>query len=75
MVTSLKNVLIVDGTGWFPYWTDVLIEDGKIKDILSGENVAIREEKNFGKVINYKVGEYPGAYVIPGFDSDMTMEK
>ena len=64
MVTQLKNVLVVDGTGWFPYWGDILIEDDTIKDIISGENIIIREEKNFDRTVNFKRGEKPGAYAF-----------
>ena len=75
MVTQLKNVIIVDGTGWEPYWGDVLIEDGKIKDIISGENIVIAEEKNFDKILNFKVGEFPNAWLVPAFEDGMTKEK
>jgi len=80
MITMLKNVLVVDGSGWFPFWGDVLLEDDKIKLISCGENILIREEKNYDRILNFKDGDYPGhklpdAYLIPGFEEDMTMEK
>ena len=30
MTNMLKNVIIVDGSGWIPFWGDIVIEDGKI---------------------------------------------
>ena len=52
MTNMLKNVIIVDGSGWIPFWGDIVIEDGKV-------------------VTNYD----RKAYVIPGVDAEMTMEK
>ena len=46
MTTMLKNVLVVDGSGWFPYWGDVIIEDGTIKFIGYGENCCMNMEKD-----------------------------
>ncbi len=78
MTTLLKNVLVVDGSGWFPFWGDVLIEDETVKEIFYGENRIVRQEKDLDVVKNYKTylnNEFPGAYVIPGMEEDMTMEK
>ena len=71
MTNMLKNVIIVDGSGWIPFWGDIVIEDGKIAILRSGENTLFNEEKTFDKVTNYD----RKAYVIPGVDAEMTMEK
>ena len=49
----------------------LFIEDGKIAILRSGENTLFNEEKTFDKVTNYD----RKAYVIPGVDAEMTMEK
>ena len=67
MTNMLKNVIIVDGSGWIPFWGDIVIEDGKIAILRSGENTLFNEEKT----TNYD----RKAYVIPGVDAEMTMEK
>lgn len=65
MTTLLKNVLIVDGTGWIPYWGDILLEDDKVKLVSSGENVLYREEKTFDKIVNFKKDTAPGGGSYP----------
>lgn len=60
MTTELKNVYIVDGTGWIPYWGDILLEDDKIKTISAGENILIWDEKTFDKIVNFKKDPSPG---------------
>ena len=71
MTNMLKNVIIVDGSGWIPFWGDIVIEDGKVAILRSGENTLFNEEKTFDKVTDYD----RKAYVIPGVDAEMTMEK
>lgn len=71
MTTMLKNVIIVDGSGWIPFWGDIVLEDDKVAILRSGENTLFNEEKTFDTVIDYK----RGAYVIPGVEDEMTMEK
>lgn len=71
MTKMLKNVIIVDGSGWIPFWGDIVIEGDKILYLRSGENTLFNEEKTFDEVINYD----RKAYVIPGVHDDMTMEK
>ncbi len=71
MTNMIKNVIIVDGSGWIPFWGDIVIEDGKIAILRSGENTLMREEKTFDKVTDYD----RKAYVIPGVDAEMTKEK
>lgn len=71
MTTMLKNVIIVDGSGWIPFWGDIVLEGDKIAILRSGENTLFNEEKTFDKVINYD----RKAYVIPGVYDDMTKEK
>lgn len=80
MVTELKNVLIIDGTGWIPYWGNVVVEDQIIKQMTSGENVLIAEEPGYDRILNFKPGDFPGktapeAYLIPGLSNNMTMEQ
>lgn len=65
MTTLLKNVLIVDGTGWIPYWGDILLEDGKVKLVSSGENILIREEPTYDKIDNFKKDSAPGGGSYP----------
>lgn len=60
MTTMLKNVLIVDGTGWIPYWGDLLLEDDKVKIVSSGENILIRDEPTFDKIEDFKKDKAPG---------------
>lgn len=71
MTNMLKNVLIVDGSGWIPFWGDIVLEDGKVAYLRSGENTLMREEKTFDKITDYG----RDAYVIPGVDAEMTKEK
>ena len=71
MTTMLKNVIIVDGSGWIPFWGDIVIEGDKVAILRSGENTLFNEEKTFDKVTNYD----RKAYVIPGVEDDMTLEK
>ncbi|MBQ8084382.1 MAG: hypothetical protein IJ720_01955 [Clostridia bacterium] len=71
MTTMLKNVIIVDGSGWIPFWGDIVLEGDKVAILRSGENTLFNEEKTFDKVINYD----RKAYVIPGVYDDMTKEK
>lgn len=65
MLTELKNVLIVDGTGWIPYWGDIVLEDDKVKIVSSGENILIRDEKTFDKIENFKKDTAPGNGSFP----------
>ena len=79
MPTMVKNVLVVDGSGWIPFWGNLIIEDQVIKELGSGENVLIAEEPRCDKILNYKAGDFPGktapeAYLIPGLKAGMTME-
>lgn len=80
MKIMLKNVLVVDGSGWLPFWGDVVMEGGKVINIFHGENTALHLESSMDKIYDYKAGDYTlasglTAYVIPGFEPPMTMEK
>ena len=73
MKLMLKNVLIVDGSGWFPYWGDVVCED-------DGENTIMDQEASMDKIVDYKEGDYTlaqgwKAYLVPGIDAPMDMAK
>ena len=67
MVTCLKNVLIVDGSGWIPFLGDIVIEDDKVSIVSSLYQIA----DTFDKTEDYKWN----AYCISGFDAPMTKEK
>lgn len=71
MITSLKNVLIVDGSGWIPFLGDVVLKDDKVEIVSSGEDCLYDIDSTFDIIDDYE----KSAYVIPGFDSPMTMEK
>ena len=61
MKLMLKNVLIVDGSGWFPYWGDVVCEDvDQIVDYKEGD---------------YTLAQGWKAYLVPGIDAPMDMAK
>ena len=55
MTNMLKNVIIVDGSGWIPFWGDIVIEDGKMtKDlalITTLENVEVLSSLDFIKAV------------------------
>lgn len=79
MPTMVKNVLVVDGSGWLPFWGNLIIEDRVIKEMAVGENVLISKEPICDKILSYKPGDFPGktapeAYLIPGLKDGMTME-
>ena len=78
MPTMVKNVLVVDGSGWLPIWGNLIIEDQVIKEMAFGENVLITEEPRCDKILSYKYDDFPGktapqAYLIPGLKDGMTM--
>ncbi len=80
MKIMLKNVLVVDGSGWFPFWGDIVMEDGKVTNIYHGENTALHLEATMDKIYDYKAGDYTlatglDAYVVPGIDAPMDMAK
>ena len=80
MKIMLKNVLVVDGSGWFPFWGDIVMEDGKVTNIYHGENTALHTEASMDKIYDYKAGDYTlatglTAYAVPGIEPPMTMEK
>ncbi|MBQ8063147.1 MAG: hypothetical protein IJ720_01510 [Clostridia bacterium] len=80
MKTMLKNVLVVDGSGWFPYWGDVVFEDGVVTYIANGENTILDQEPSMDEIIDYKDGDYTlaqgwKAYLVPGIDAPMDMAK
>lgn len=80
MKTMLKNVLIVDGSGWFPFWGDVVFEDGVVTYIAHGENTIMDQEASMDEIIDYKEGDYTlaqgwKAYLVPGIDAPMDMAK
>ena len=80
MKLMLKNVLIVDGSGWFPYWGDVVCEDGVVTYIAHGENTIMDQEASMDKIVDYKEGDYTlargwKAYLVPGIDAPMDMAK
>ena len=51
MKLMLKNVLIVDGSGWFPYWGDVVCEDGVVTYIAHGENTIMDQEASMDQIV------------------------
>lgn len=80
MKLMLKNVLIVDGSGWFPYWGDVVCENGEVTYIAHGENTIMDQEASMDKIVDYKEGDYTlaqgwKAYLVPGIDAPMDMAK
>lgn len=80
MKVMLKNVLVVDGSGWAPYWGDIVMEDGIVKKISYGENTLFAEEPAMDQILDYKDGDYTlargfKAYAVPGIDAPMDMAK
>ena len=78
MTKCFKNVLVVDGSGWFPYWADLFVEDGKVTRICYGENTGMNFYKECDEIVDYKkdpAGRFPEVYLIPGVNPPMTMEK
>ena len=80
MKIMLKNVLIVDGSGWFPFWGDVVATDGVVTYIAHGENTIMDQEASMDEIYDYKEGDYTlaqgwKAYLVPGIDAPMDMEK
>lgn len=80
MKVMLKNVLIVDGSGWFPYWGDIVMEDGKVTYLAHGENTIIDQEASMDVIHDFKDGDYTlatgwKAYAVPGIGADMDMAK
>ena len=80
MKTMLKNVLIVDGSGWFPFWGDIVMEDGKVTYIAHGENTIMEQEASMDIILDFKEGDYTlaqgwKAYAVPGIDAPMDMAK
>ena len=80
MKIMLKNVLVVDGSGWLPFWGDIVIEDGKVTYIANGENTIMDREASMDKIYDYKEGDYTlatglTAYAVPGIDAPMDLEK
>ncbi len=80
MKLMLKNVLIVDGSGWFPFWGDVVCEDGVVTYIAHGENTIMDQEASMDQIVDYKEGDYTlaqgwKAYLVPGIDAPMDMAK
>ena len=63
MKLMLKNVLIVDGSGWFPYWGDVVCEDGVVTYIAHGENTIMDQEASMDKIEFLKVGS-PATFML-----------
>ncbi len=80
MKVMLKNVLIVDGSGWFPYWGDIVMEDGKVTYLAHGENTILDQEASMDVIHDFKDGDYTlatgwKAYAVPGIGGDMDMAK
>lgn len=82
MKTMLKNVLLVDGSGWFPFWGDIVMEDGVVTQIAHGENTILDQEASMDQIFDYGAGkpEYTlaqglTAYAVPGIDAPMDMAK
>lgn len=80
MKIMLKNMLVVDGSGWLPFWGDIVMEDGVVTHIANGENTILDLEGAMDQIFDYKEGDYTlatglAAYAVPGIDAPMDMEK
>lgn len=71
MVTSLKDVMIVDGSGWLPFLGDVVMDGGKVSKVASGTCTLYVEEPSFDEIKKFDTYDY----LVPGFDAPMTKEK
>lgn len=79
MKTMLKNVLVVDGSGWLPFWGDIVMEDGKVTYIANGENTIMDRESGMDEIYDYKEGDYTlaiglTAYAVPGIEEPASLE-